>query len=225
MAATERSLDLLLEEGFEAKVLALPGGLDPDSFIRQQGVAAYRELLGAAPTYLDYLTERAAAKHDLSRPEGKIAAANSVMRLPGARANPMLRAELANRLAERLRVDDRLLRDELKRAAAERRGELQVKPETTAPKPTVAERQLLRAVLESVELADEVLPVIVAEKLVRGLGDARRFSGRWRKRASRAKSWRCRAWKNGREMRGSGSPTRACSMPGKRPGARKRPPA
>src|SRR5574337_316172 len=40
VAATERSLALLLEEGFEAKVLALAGGLDPDSFIRQQGVAA-----------------------------------------------------------------------------------------------------------------------------------------------------------------------------------------
>jgi len=169
MAATERSLTLLLEEGFEAKVLALPGGLDPDSFIRRQGVAAYRELLGAAPTYLDYLTERAAAKHDLSRPEGKIAAANAVMGYLARVPNPLLRSELANRLAERLRVDDRLLRDELKRAAAESRGELQVKPETTTPKPTVAERQLLRAVLESVELADEVLPVIVAEKLGEGL--------------------------------------------------------
>ena len=169
MAATERSLTLLLEEGFEAKVLALPGGLDPDSFIRRQGVAAYRELLGAAPTYLDYLTERAAARHDLSRPEGKIAAANSVMGYLARVPNPLLRSELANRLAERLRVDDRLLRDELKRAAAESRGELHVKPEATAPKPAVAERQLLRAVLESEGLADEVLSAIVAEKLGEGL--------------------------------------------------------
>ena len=61
VAATQRSLDLLLEEGFEAKVLALTGGLDPDSFIRKRGVADYKEHLSAAPTYLDYLTERAAA--------------------------------------------------------------------------------------------------------------------------------------------------------------------
>jgi hypothetical protein len=83
--------------------------------------------------------------------------------------NPLLRSELSNRLAERLRVDDRLLRDELKRAAAESRGELRVKPEAAAPKPTVAERQLLRAVLESEGLADEILPVIVAEKLAQGM--------------------------------------------------------
>ncbi|HET7099527.1 MAG TPA: DNA primase, partial [Terriglobia bacterium] len=35
IAATERSLNALLEAGFEVKVLALPGGLDPDSFIRK----------------------------------------------------------------------------------------------------------------------------------------------------------------------------------------------
>ena len=45
MAATERSLALLLEAGFEAKVLALPGGLDPDEYVRKQGVKAYGELL------------------------------------------------------------------------------------------------------------------------------------------------------------------------------------
>jgi DNA primase len=168
-AATERSLNLLLQEGFEAKVLALPGGLDPDSFIRNQGATVYRELLGAAPTYLDYLTERAAAKHDLTRPEGKVAAANSVMTYLVRVPNPMLRSELANRLAGRLRMDDRLLREELRRAAVESRGELKARPDGAAAKPTVAERQLLRAVLESRELAEEFLPVIVGEGICEGL--------------------------------------------------------
>ena len=71
VAATERSLTGLLEEGFEVKVLALPSGLDPDAFIRKQGGAAYEKLLSAAPSYIDYLTERAASQHDLNRPEGR----------------------------------------------------------------------------------------------------------------------------------------------------------
>src|SRR5208282_4063273 len=70
MAATERSLALLLEAGFEAKVLALPGGLDPDDFVRKQGAGAYGELLANAPSYLDYLMERAAKTHDIGSPEG-----------------------------------------------------------------------------------------------------------------------------------------------------------
>ena len=174
-AATERSLNLLLQEGFEAKVLALPGGLDPDSFIRKQGATAYRELLGAAPTYLDYLTERAAAKHDLSRPEGKVAAANSVMAYLVRVPNPMLRSELANRLAERLRLDDRLLREELRRAAAEHRTEVKVRPEQAIGKESRAEKELLRAFLEDEELADEFLPHIVDGGLCEGLASAAVF--------------------------------------------------
>src|ERR1700724_2377433 len=39
-AATERSLVLLLEKEFDVRVLALPGGADPDKFIKEQGVEA-----------------------------------------------------------------------------------------------------------------------------------------------------------------------------------------
>ncbi len=169
VAATERSLNLLLEEGFEAKVLALPGGLDPDSFIHRQGAALYRERLAAAPTYLDYLTDRAAAQHDISRPEGKIAAANAVMPYLTRVPNPMLRAELANRLAERLRVDERLLRDELKRAASTGKREVQVRLEAATSKPTPAEKQLLRAFMENEELSEEFLGGLVENGDLQGL--------------------------------------------------------
>jgi len=167
-AATERSLALLLEAGFEAKVLALPGGLDPDSFIRKRGAAAYGELLKNAPTYLDYLTERAAKTHDVRTPEGKVAAVNAVLPYLIKVPNPMLRSELAARLAERLRVDERLLRDELRRAAGEKRGEVKVS-EGLAADASLAVKQLLRACLESEDLADALLPEIIASGAVEGL--------------------------------------------------------
>ncbi len=169
VAATERSLTLLLEGGFEAKVLALPGGLDPDAFIRGHGASGYREYLSRAPTYLDYLTERAAAEHDLSRPEGKVAAANKVMPYLARVPNPMLRAELANRLADRLRLDERLLREELKRVAGERRGEVRLREEAAAAQANHALKQLLRACLENEALADELLGDVVESGTCEGL--------------------------------------------------------
>ena len=169
VAATQRSLALLLEEGFEAKVLALPGGLDPDSYIRKQGAAAYRARLADAPTYTDYLTERAIATHDVKTPEGKVAAANAVLPFLAKVPNALLRAELANRLAERLRLDEQLLRDELRRAVGGSQREGRVQPEVAAPKPNPSERELLRACLASEELADEILPQLVAEQLCAGL--------------------------------------------------------
>ena len=159
MAATERSLALLLEAGFEAKVLALPGGLDPDEFIRKRGAASYGELLKSAPSYLDYLTERAARNHDIRSPEGKVAAVNAILPYLIKVPNPMLRAELAGRLAERLRVDERLLRDELRRAAGEKRGEVRVVEEVVADS-NHAVKQLLRACLESEEVAEACLAIM-----------------------------------------------------------------
>jgi DNA primase len=170
VAATDRSLNLLLEEGFEAKVLALPGGLDPDSFIRREGAEAYRARLAAAPTYLDYLTSRAAATHDLSRPEGKVAAVNAVLPYLARVPSPLLRAELASRLAERLRLDERLVSDELKRAATEARREIRPAPEGfSVSRATRAEKELLRAFLERPELADEHLGPLVESGDCEGL--------------------------------------------------------
>ena len=182
MAATQRSLDLLLEEGFEAKVLALKGGLDPDSFIRKRGAADYKEHLIGAPTYLDYLTERAAAEHDLSRPEGKVAAANAVMPYVARVPNAMLRAELGNRLAERLRLDSRLLQEELRRSVRTRSEPGQAAGATTGVrvdavtiKATQAERKLLRAFFESPAMAEEFLPTLVEGDFAEGLATEATF--------------------------------------------------
>jgi DNA primase len=169
VAATERSLALLLEEGFEAKVLALPGKLDPDSFIRKEGSGRYRELLSGAPGYIDYLTGRAISTHNLTTPEGKVGAANAVLPYLAKVPNPMLRAEMAGRLAERLRLDQRLLRDELRRVAGPARSEVRIKPGAATPKVTVAEKELLRAFVEDQELADELLPQVVDQGMLEGL--------------------------------------------------------
>ncbi len=84
-AATERSLLLLLEKEFDVRVLALPGGADPDAFLKQHGAEAYKKLLAQAPPYLDYLIGRA-RKMDRSTAAGKVAAINFllpyVQRLP-----------------------------------------------------------------------------------------------------------------------------------------------
>ncbi len=181
MAATERSLTLLLEAGFEAKVLALPGGLDPDEFIRKRGAASYSELLKTAPSYLDYLTERAATTHDLRTPEGKVAAVNAILPYLIKVPNPILRAELATRLAERLRVDERLLRDELRRAAGDKRAEVHVS-ESTAVDANHGIKQLLHVCLQSQEVADAMLPDIVESGAVEGLLGENIFRKLWEAR-------------------------------------------
>jgi DNA primase len=173
VAATERSVNALLESGFEVKVLALPGGLDPDSFIRKHGEAEYRQVLAAAPGYIDYVTDRAIAEHGLNTPQGKLAVANAVLPYLARMPNPILRKEMTDRLAARALLDDRLLREELRRAAVERRTDVAARPrENKAPE---AERKLLRAFLESQEVMDEILPALVADGALKGLASENVF--------------------------------------------------
>lgn len=158
-AATERSLAVLLEQNFDVRVLALPGGADPDKFIREQTAEAYRKLLDAAPAYVDYLIGRA-RQMDLSSGEGKLRAMNYLMphiqRIP----NKLLRSEWATRIAQQLRVEEPVLREALKRAASERRGEVKTKPELVAATVKPAERRLIQMLVEAegfrVKLAREL---------------------------------------------------------------------
>ncbi len=43
LAATQRSLDLFLEEDFRVRVFRLPEGQDPDAFVRNSGAEEYRK--------------------------------------------------------------------------------------------------------------------------------------------------------------------------------------
>jgi len=81
----------------------------------------------------------------------------------------MLRAELANRLAERLHLDERLLQEELRRVSGAARTEVRIQPESAALNVTAAEKELLRAFVENQELADELLEQMVDEGMVEGL--------------------------------------------------------
>ena len=175
VAATERSLAGLLEEGFEVKVLALPAGLDPDAFIKKQGGATYEKLLSTAPSYIDYLTERAASQHDLGRPEGKAAAVNTLLPYVVKIPNRIVRTGFVSRVAQRLRVDEPLLRAELKRAADQGLGRINSPSDVMRPVASPGEKQLLRAMLENEELPDEFLPQVVEEDLSEGLPTAEIF--------------------------------------------------
>ena len=174
VAATERSLEILLEEGLACRVLALPGGLDPDAFIRREGSAAYGERLKTAPSYLDYVAERAASSHDLRTPEGKVAAANAVLpyiiRLP----SPLLRVEWADRIADRLRLNSSVLREEIRRAAGSRR-ELRAGEPLPTLDVSLAEKELLRGCLENEALADEILAALADDAIFEGLATSRIF--------------------------------------------------
>jgi len=144
MNAAEKTLSLLVEEGFEVKVITLEGGLDPDRYVREHGVKAYAEAVKGAARYADFLIERARKEFGTRTPEAKVKALNFL--LPHIRRvpNPIARNDFAENAAQKLGIENALMRQELKRAAQQR---LESVTSTQSAAVTETEATLLLALL------------------------------------------------------------------------------
>ena len=165
-AATRRSLDILLESGFDVRVLRLPGGKDPDRFVREEGALQYRRLLENAPTYLEYLAAESAEKVDLSSPAGKIQALNQVLPYVARLESAVERSEQVKLLAEVFRIQDGIVLQELKSAVSARRTNLR---STAAPGELEVLRgpaaRLLKLFIEMPDARQEFIPLLGEEDL------------------------------------------------------------
>ena len=173
-AAAERSLAVLLEKEFEIKVLTLPGGADPDKFLKENGTAAYEKELKAAPAYLYYLIARA-RKMDRSTASGKLAALNYLMPYVQRVPNRLIRSEWASRIASELRVDEPVLREALRRAATERHSEVKPKAELVSSAVRQAERRLMQMLVEAEGFRQQLAQFMLDDGLHRGLETERIF--------------------------------------------------
>src|SRR5215813_6833148 len=156
-SAAARSIDLFLAEGFKVEVLTLPTKEDPDQYVRSHGADAFRALLGTAQPYIEFIVDAATRTHDTSRPAGKVEAINSILphliRMP----DKVARANYADQIADRLKVDTRIIREELRRAATDKRQSLDSARIRSAEDVTDAERQLLELILMRADVRAAVL--------------------------------------------------------------------
>ncbi|MGA3031727.1 MAG: DNA primase [Terracidiphilus sp.] len=145
--AAEKSIALLTEEGFAIKIVTLDGGLDPDRFVRERGVEAYKDALRGARRQADYLIERAQHLFPGGSAEQKQKAMNFL--LPHIRRIPetLAREQFAADAAQKLGIGSSVMREELRQAALRRRDRVEVRPAAL----TEVERVLLRA-LASTEI-------------------------------------------------------------------------
>jgi DNA primase len=165
-AATLRSMAPLVTRGLRVRVLRVPAGEDPDSYVRRVGAAEYRAQLGAAPEYMDYAIEEAIAGKDQRTARNKVMILNEILPLLGAIESPIERSRYVPVLADRLAVEDSLIHAEIAKAVRERKT-------TIAPPPpreqrltvSLAEAGLVRVLVEVPESRPELLPLLEKEWL------------------------------------------------------------
>jgi DNA primase len=157
VAATKRSLEMLLAEGFKVNVLSLPDNLDPDEYVKARGAENYIKALKGSLPFLDYIVEDAIAANDQTKPAGKVETINAILPYLNMVRDRIERAEQIEKIADRLKIESKLIRGELKKAVelrSERISERAVIA-TQAIKP--AERKLIEMMLHSPDVRRKLL--------------------------------------------------------------------
>lgn len=114
--STEKYISVLLAEGMRVKVLEIPGGLDPDEFIQQNGVEAYRKLLDRATSYFHWLAARAVEKFDLASADGRVDAFKSIQPAIEQVHDPVERSAIATEMADYFKIERDVVWKNMRRA-------------------------------------------------------------------------------------------------------------
>ncbi len=159
--AAKKSIELLLAEDFEVKVLVLPDNADPDEFIRKFGVGEYQERRAKAQTHVQFVIENALRDRSLHRPAEQAEAVEEVLPYIRAVNDRVEKRGYFDIAMDTLQINDVSLRRELWYSLrSPRQGDLTAKQRVirkTGIKPTVAERQLLELLLGNENLRHEIL--------------------------------------------------------------------
>jgi DNA primase len=162
--ATLRALDGLLASGLAVRVATVPAPHDPDSFIKERGGEAFRELLQRAVGFFDHLLHRLITTNDPGTDRGRTAIVRAMGEAVAKTGDAVLVDTYAQKTAQRLGVSVEAVRTEFRkttRAAREPVSETDGTPppvvEATAP-PSPAEAWLLKLLL----LDDSLVPWTVA---------------------------------------------------------------
>ncbi len=104
--AALRGLDLFVNSGLSVKVVTLPVGEDPDTFVRKEGAEAFARLKAAAPSLLDYALNHTVKQADDGSLESRIRGVDEVLRILQKSEHPIERQERIKVVAERLGISE-----------------------------------------------------------------------------------------------------------------------
>ena len=152
--AAERSINMLLDEGMQVRIMELDGDLDPDEYCQQRGAAAYGERLDGAKGYFYWLADRARSKYDTRTYEGVVSVLKFLLPAVQRIADHLERMTVANDLAGYIGVDRGMVLDSFRKAAADRQQKNIERPREAI---RADERGLLNVLLSQVEGREQLM--------------------------------------------------------------------
>lgn len=179
-AAAARAVPLCLEKGLYVKALVLPGGMDPDAYLRKHGRDRYLALQKKAAPGLKFLIDTLAKGVQMTIPEEKGRVVRAVVKEIEKVPDPVARSEYFREASHELGVGEDLLRSLVAHPAAKRAPE-----ETGIFCP--GEKRLLQILMEDrtvapyvfAECGDEIFRGLRSEPIFRYILDCFRGNRDW----------------------------------------------
>ncbi|GBD92311.1 DNA primase [bacterium BMS3Abin04] len=138
--AAMRSIELLLKQDFEIKVLSLPEGDDPDSYINKNGKEQFEEILQRARNFLEYQTAQYEAKGAFKDPGQQAEAIRELIKSASLVRDDLKRSILLKSIARKFSLREKLIETELERyLKLRKRSEDNKRSITTARKAGLAD--------------------------------------------------------------------------------------
>jgi len=168
--AAKKSIEILLAEDIEVKVLVLPDNADPDEFIRKFGVTEYQRRRAQAQPHIQFVIENALRDRSLHRPADKAEAVEEVLPYIRAVSSRIQKREYFDMAMDSLGIDRDNVntsqwRRELWQAVRDNRPTRSSTAHVVAKEKrvTAAEQRLLGLLLADADLRHQVLPMLAKE--------------------------------------------------------------
>jgi DNA primase len=138
LAATEKAYRELVPEGLSVRVVEMPAGDDPDSFLKAHGEQAFRDLLVNAKEFFDFMLERAKASGLFDSATERAAALNNCAELLSLISDFAVQDNQLNLVAVHLQTSTASLREAIARAKSQTKRNYAETPaaDTTRVEPT-----------------------------------------------------------------------------------------
>ncbi len=118
LAATERVFRELVVEGLSVRVVGMPAGDDPDTYLKTNGVEAFRILLAEAKEFFDFKLEQARKDGALDSAAGRATALTACAEMLALMSDFAARENQINGVATHLQTSATVLRQEIAKLKA-----------------------------------------------------------------------------------------------------------
>jgi DNA primase len=161
--------DVFRDETADTRILVLPTGHDPDSFVFQHGADSFRALTQNAPGIVGFLIERAVARHGLTT-EGKIRIVTELQAPLAAINDSVARALYVKQVAETIGVAEHVIQRKLREADTRGSRESAQPP----PKPVAeGEERFEQRIVSMMLQFPEILPDVIGRNVLDWFASAR----------------------------------------------------